>query len=95
MNYRFALPNKLFVYILGGVPVLVSNFAEMKRVVEHYQIGIIAETHQRKELAELFKSTLFDQEKRLVWKQNLPRAASELCWEKEEKVLQDIYMTYK
>lgn len=95
LNYRFALPNKLFDYIQAGVPVLVSNLPEMRHIVEHYQIGAIAENHQRKELAELFKSTLFDQEKRLVWKQNLPRAASELCWEKEEKVLQDIYMTYK
>ena len=94
LNYRFALPNKLFDYIQAGVPVLVSNLPEMRHIVEHYQIGIIAETHQRKELAQLMKTALFDQEKRLVWKQNLPRAAAELCWENEEKVLQDIYLPY-
>ena len=95
LNYRFALPNKLFDYIQAGVPVLVSNLPEMRHIVEHYQIGAIAETHQRKELAELLKMALFDQEKRLVWKQNLPCAAAELCWENEEKVLQDIYVAYK
>jgi len=95
LNYRFALPNKLFDYIQADVPVLVSNLPEMRHIVEHYQIGAIAETHQRKELAELIKSALFDQEKRLVWKQNLPRAAAELCWENEEKILQDVYMVYK
>jgi glycosyltransferase involved in cell wall biosynthesis len=95
LNYRFALPNKLFDYIQAGVPVLVSNLPEMRKIVEHYQIGAIAETHQRKELAELMKSALFDQEKRLLWKQNLSKAASELCWEKEEKILQDIYVSYK
>ena len=95
LNYRFALPNKLFDYIQAGVPVLVSNLPEMMHIVEHYQIGAIAETHQRKELAGLMKTALFDQEKRLVWEQNLPRAAAELCWENEEKVLQDIYVAYK
>jgi len=91
LNYRFALPNKLFDYIQAGVPVLVSNLPEMRHIVEHYQIGAIAETHQRKELAESMKTALFDQEKRQIWKQNLPKAAKELCWENEEKVLNEIY----
>ncbi|MBV5311908.1 MAG: glycosyltransferase [Prolixibacteraceae bacterium] len=94
LNYRFALPNKLFDYIQASVPVLVSNLPEMKRVVEHYQIGIIAETHQRRELAELMKVALFDLEKRLVWKQNLMKAATELCWENEEEILRQIYMRF-
>lgn len=94
LNYRFALPNKLFDYIQAGVPVLVSNLPEMKRIVEQYKIGMIAESHQRKELAELMKIALFDQEKRLIWMKNMPLAAAELCWENEEKTLRDIYMPY-
>jgi glycosyltransferase involved in cell wall biosynthesis len=95
LNYRFALPNKLFDYIQAGVPVLVSNLPEMRRVVDHYQIGAIAETHQRKDLAELMKTALFDREKINFWKQNLLQAAAELCWENEEEVLLDIYLPYK
>jgi glycosyltransferase involved in cell wall biosynthesis len=94
LNYRFALPNKLFDYIQAGVPVLVSNLPEMRRIVEQYQIGAIAETHQRKELAEIFKSVLNDQERLTFWKQNLLLAAKELCWENEEKVLIEIYSRY-
>jgi glycosyltransferase involved in cell wall biosynthesis len=91
LNYRFALPNKLFDYIQAGVPVLVSNLPEMKRIVEHYQIGAIAETHQRKDLAETIKRTLFNQEKNAVWKKNLKLAAKELCWENEEEILRKVY----
>jgi glycosyltransferase involved in cell wall biosynthesis len=91
LNYRFALPNKLFDYIQAGVPVLVSNLPEMRRIVERYQVGVIAETYQWKAVSELMKTALFDQEKRQVWNQNLPKAAKELCWENEEKVLKQLY----
>lgn len=94
LNYRFALPNKLFDYIQAGVPVLVSNLPEMKRIVEQYQIGAIAETHQRKELAAAFQSALFDEEKRKIWQENLSIAASELCWENEEEVLRQVYSRF-
>lgn len=91
LNYRFSLPNKLFDYIQAGVPVLVSNLPEMRRIVEHYEIGAIAETHQRKELAEVITSVLADSQKNALWKENLQRAAQELCWENEESVLRGIY----
>jgi len=94
LNYRFALPNKLFDYIQAGVPVLVSNLPEMKRIVDQYQIGMIADTHQRKDLAEIMKMALFDEEKISIWKQNLPKAARELCWENEEIILRRIYFPY-
>lgn len=94
LNYRFALPNKLFDYIQAGVPVLVSNLPEMRRIVDQYQIGAIAETHQRRDLAEIMKSALFDQEKIKLWKQNLPMAAKALCWENEEEILRQIYLPY-
>jgi len=94
LNYRFALPNKLFDYIQAGVPVLVSNLPEMRRIVDHYQIGAIADTHQRKELAEIMKTALFDQNRRTIWKQNLVKAAKELCWENEEKILRQVYTQF-
>ncbi|HET6558862.1 MAG TPA: glycosyltransferase [Prolixibacteraceae bacterium] len=94
LNYRFALPNKLFDYIQAGVPVLVSNLPEMRHIVEHYQIGAIAETHQRKELAQVIKNTLSDTDKITYWKQNLPLAAKELCWENEERILREIYTPF-
>lgn len=94
LNYRFALPNKLFDYIQARVPVVVSNLPEMKRVVEHYQVGMVAETHQRKELAALFQTALFDTQKRQYWIDNLPLAAKELCWENEEQVLTELYVRW-
>ena len=94
LNYRFALPNKLFDYIQAGVPVLVSNLPEMKRIVDYYQIGTVVDTHQWRELSEIMRTALFDQDRIKLWKQNLPKAARELCWENEEIILRQIYLKY-
>lgn len=94
LNYRFALPNKLFDYIQAGVPVLVSDLPEMKRIVEQYQVGLVAQTRQPSELAEIMKAMLSDQAQRQIWKQNLPRAAADLCWENEEKIIRKLYLSY-
>ena len=41
LNYRFALPNKVFDYIQAGVPVLVSDLPEVRSLVDQYGVGMI------------------------------------------------------
>ncbi len=91
LNYRFALPNKLFDYIQAEVPVLVSNLPEMAAVVKKYEIGKISHSHEPEQLAKTIQEALFDEEKRMDWKKNLKTAARELTWENEEKVVQEIF----
>jgi len=92
LNYRFALPNKVFDYIQARVPVLVSDLPEVRALVERYQVGMVCRTSDPGDLGALFTEILFDEEKRSVWKSNLEAAAQELCWEKEEARLIEIYM---
>lgn len=94
LNYRFALPNKVFDYIQAKVPVLVSDLPEMKRIVEQYQVGVVAQTRQPGELAEIIKVMLSDQAQRQIWGENLSRAATELCWENEELIIREIYSPF-
>jgi glycosyltransferase involved in cell wall biosynthesis len=93
LNYRYALPNKLFDYIQAHVPVLVSNLPEMRKIVEGYEIGLISNARDEKELAALFIQMVTDTEKRAVWKNNLEKAAAELCWENEEYKLKSLFQT--
>jgi glycosyltransferase involved in cell wall biosynthesis len=91
LNYYYALPNKLFDYISAGVPVLVSDFPEMGSLVKKYDIGMATLASDPQELATILKSMLHDSGKIRRWKNNLQKAASELCWENEEKKLLDFY----
>ena len=95
LNYFYALPNKLFDYILAGVPVLVSPFPEMEKIVLEYGVGEILDSFDEKHLAQKFNEMLCDREKRAIWKINLNRAAKELCWEQEEKLLKDFFKPFK
>lgn len=94
LNYRFALPNKLFDYIQARVPVLVTNLPEMAAVVRDYQIGEITDSLEPEKLAEKIKLIFENEEARKTWKINLERAASDLTWEKEEKFILEIFKQF-
>jgi glycosyltransferase involved in cell wall biosynthesis len=91
LNYRFALPNKVFDYIQAGVPVLVSDLPEVKSLVLQYDVGTINNAKTPFELAALFKQILGDEVKMKTWKLNLKKAAAELCWQNEEPKLLNLY----
>ena len=91
LNYRFALPNKLFNYIQAGLPVLVSYLPEMKKMVEHYQIGKNIVKHNPEHIAECIESMINDKEKMQLWKDNAKKAAQELNWEREKHVIAALF----
>ena len=91
LNYRFALPNKVFDYIQAGVPVLVSDLPEVRALVEAYDIGLVNSTQDPEILGALFTEMTGNEEKRSVWKTKLKIAGEELCWEKEESILAEIF----
>lgn len=87
LNYRYALPNKLFDYIQAKIPVLVSNLIEMKQLVTEYKIGEIIDNRNPKVIAKMVELML---EKRNSYQEYLEIAAEELIWELEEVKLKEI-----
>lgn len=87
LNYRYALPNKLFDYIQSRVPVLCSYLPEMAKIVESYGIGIAIRNRDPENIAKVVRFMLEEHEAG-AWDGALEKAAKDLCWEKES----DLYL---
>ncbi|PTN08129.1 glycosyltransferase [Mangrovibacterium marinum] len=95
LNYRFALPNKLFDYIQHQIPVLVSPLPEMSKIVRKYEIGQILNSTAPQEMAEQIQQMLADEPQRKTYRKKLKIASSELCWENEIHVLEHLFKQIK
>ena len=96
LNYYYALPNKLFDYIQAGVPVIGSPLPEIVAIINKYDVGLIAEESNVAQsyshfIASQLNTMLGNVELREKWAVNLQKAAKELCWENEEKILLEIF----
>lgn len=89
LNYKYALPNKLFDYIQAQVPVLVSNLDEMKQIVEKNNIGEIIIDRNPQALASQINKILLKPKD--FYKKQLQKTSSKLCWENESKKLIEIF----
>ncbi|MBC8296548.1 MAG: glycosyltransferase [Pelagibacterales bacterium] len=82
-SYIQALPNKLFEYLLAEIPVIVSNFPEMEKVVEKYKVGRAVEPYNLMKQIEVIKEMLKESNyKKYV--QNISKC--NLIWESQHKL---------
>jgi glycosyltransferase involved in cell wall biosynthesis len=85
LSYQYARPNKLFEYIMAEVPVVVTDFPVMKKIVEEHNVGIAVSLHHPKLIAEAIDALLSDEGLYQSLKANCRIASKCLSWETEEK----------
>lgn len=91
LNYRYSLPNKLFDYIQARIPVVTSDLPEMAAVVNKYNIGEVLIERTPTKLAEAINRLLEDSSLNEKIKSNIELAARDLCWEREEENLINLF----
>jgi glycosyltransferase involved in cell wall biosynthesis len=89
LSYRYCLPNKVFEYLMVGLPVLVSNLPEMKSFVEKNNLGVVAEDNTVEGFGSAVEASLNQNYKTI--KKNALSICQQYSWEEQEKVLLDIY----
>ena len=89
LSYRYCLPNKMFEYIMAGLPIIVSNLPEMKRLVEDNKIGVVAPQNTAQGLQIAIEKALELNKEEL--QENLQKVKEVYNWEEQEKVLLNIY----
>ena len=89
LNHRYCLPNKLFEYLMAGIPVLVSNLYEMESLVEKYQVGIVSGSNSVQGFTKAVEESLNQDYLRMV--ENVKKTRKRFCWEEQEKKIIKIY----
>lgn len=91
LNYKLSLPNKLFEYILAGVPVIGSDFPEIGRVIDECDAGwkISPSSVSLKDIVK--KLDLEEIENKKI---SLNSKKSFYSWENEEKKLVKAYRSF-
>ncbi len=87
LNYRYALPNKLFNYINCGVPVLVSDLPEMAALVRKYEVGEVNQHNTPVKIASRINQMLSDSTQLNKWRENCLIARKDLNWNREKSVI--------
>ncbi len=83
LSYYYALPNKLFEYIMAGVPVLVSNLPQMEEIIKKYKVGEVVNPYEKNQIEEALNKLTGDKDYYQFLKNNCKQASEELNWEKE------------
>ncbi len=88
LNHYYCLPNKLFEYILAGIPVIVSDFPDMKNIVGPNNLGWISNPDVNA-LVELINGITIEDVNRK--QETVIQNRSRFSWEKEELFIPQIF----
>ncbi|MCA0151579.1 glycosyltransferase [Rossellomorea vietnamensis] len=90
-NHYSASSNKLFEYMMSGVPVVACSFPEIKKVVEENRIGICVDSHDYEDISKAVNYLLKEVEVRNEMSQNSKSASKTYNWDLEKDKFYNIY----
>ena len=83
VSYYHALPNKLFEYIMAGLPVISSSLPQMKKIVDDYKVGRCVDLEKNENIDLAINKMLQSDEELQQYKNNCNKASKELNWDVE------------
>lgn len=84
LSYYYCLPNKFFEYTFAGIPVLASNFPELKKTIDLYDLGRSCDNDTKS-----IVDAIMEIEKNFPKK--ISSDLSDLSWEAQQKKLLNAY----
>ena len=91
LNYRYSLPNKLFDYFACGLPVIASKLVEIEKIHHQFPFGILLTEVTAQSVAAAIRSVDVNAPEYQAWLINIKKASELLCWENEEKIIEEVY----
>lgn len=91
-NTRVFLPNKLFEYMMAGLPVLSSPLSAVEEILRTYDVGRVLDSLEPADVARTIETMLADRNHLASMSENALRAsAQEFCWKREKLHLLRLY----
>ena len=91
LNHFTTDSNKLFEYVMAGLPVVASDLPEIRRIVRDHDLGLLVRAGDTDELAGAIRRLVAEPELRETYARNAARAARILNWEDQEESLRELY----
>ena len=88
LSFYYSLPNKLFEYLLAGLPLIVNDLPEQRVIVDKYRCGWIA-PESKNELADLIES--IDRKSLDQKRQGVSLSRQDFSWDAEAEILRGAY----
>ena len=83
LNYYYSLPNRIFDFIRKNIPILATDFPEIRRIIDYYNIGELVDNYSPAHLA----STIRNMTARGKNQEGFAKANAELTWENEANIM--------
>ncbi|GHO82735.1 glycosyltransferase [Dictyobacter formicarum] len=91
-NIQMCLPNKLFEYLMAGLPVLASSLDAVADIIRTYDVGLIISSLEPEEIGRAINEMLADHQALARMRANaLTATRYDLNWESESRQLIDFY----
>ncbi len=94
LNFKLALPNKVFEYLAAGVPILVADLPEARKIVDRYQVGLAFDPEDPKAIAAVINRLADDPDALATCRANIPLALQAMAADREWQKLVDIYRRF-
>lgn len=92
LSYYYGSGNKLFHYLMAGIPAAVSDHPEKRRIIQTYDVGITFDETNPENIAQAINTVLNDEPRYLQLCRNARKATREtLNWQVEEQKLLNLY----
>jgi glycosyltransferase involved in cell wall biosynthesis len=92
LSYHYGAGNKLFHYMMAGIPAAVSDQPEKRRIVETYQIGAVFDQTDPQDIARVINQLLNDTETYTAMSQRARELArDQFNWQLESQKLLRLY----